>query len=90
MAHEVVFEDDPLVHDMPGNNRGISGASSSMLAWLVEHKIVKDSKQAELFLLGVVVVAVILAIFFFMLYLKGSAARPPLRTIDGTIITNTH
>ncbi len=78
MSDEVVFGEDIV-----GNIRVVPGAPTGMLTWLVKNKIVKSVRHAELFLLGIVAVATIVAIFFFAQFFKGSAARPPVPSITG-------
>ena len=66
MSNQVVFEDETA--NTISNISIVRGVPTGMLAWLVKKKIAKDGRQAEKLLLGVAVVAIILAIAIYFLF----------------------
>ena len=67
MSNEVMFDEDNG-NNRVGNIAIVPGAPKGMLAWLVKNKIVKNGKQGEQFLLGIAVVAVLLAVSVYYLF----------------------
>jgi hypothetical protein len=77
MSNEVVFEGEDSADNTVGNIQIVPGAPTGMLAWLVKNKVVKNARHAELFLLGVAIVAVILGIFFFFHAVSPTLPKSP-------------
>ena len=69
MSDELVFQEEQA--NTISNIGIVRGAPKGALAWLVRSNIVKNAKQAEQFMLGVVIVAVLSAIGVYLLWGNG-------------------
>ena len=72
-----MFEDEQGGNTV-GNISIVPGAPKGMLAWLIKAKIVDSGRQAEYFLLGVAIAAIVLAVGLFVVSNHHLPAQTPL------------
>ena len=80
MSSEVTFEEEDSSNRV-GNIQIVLGAPTGMLAWLVKNKVVANARQAEMFLLGVCIIFVLIAITALVL---GNPTKPIVKDFSKT------
>ena len=73
MSDDIVCLDEENSNNLGSNSRVGPAAPRGMIAWLIRNKVVKNTRQGEYVLLGVVILLVISAIGIFVVSIGGNS-----------------